>query len=90
MASPGLKFLKCSLTLVYRDFERTVLGVYRWLSDSYEDGDRIFLFGASERLTYHVSVNPHQFIRVFSWGISSPGALCHDRQSAILRLQFGA
>ncbi|EDR04404.1 uncharacterized protein LACBIDRAFT_304666 [Laccaria bicolor S238N-H82] len=29
------------------NFERTVLGAYRWLSDNYERGDCIFLFGFS-------------------------------------------
>ncbi|KJA23435.1 hypothetical protein HYPSUDRAFT_137760, partial [Hypholoma sublateritium FD-334 SS-4] len=29
------------------DFERTVLAAYRWLSDVYKTGDRIFLFGFS-------------------------------------------
>jgi len=33
---------------LFRDFERTVLGAYRWLSDNYEPGDCIFLFGALE------------------------------------------
>jgi uncharacterized protein (DUF2235 family) len=28
------------------DFERTVLGAYHWLSENYEQGDCIFLFGA--------------------------------------------
>jgi uncharacterized protein (DUF2235 family) len=31
----------------FRDFERTVLGAYRWLSDNYMPGDCIFLFGVS-------------------------------------------
>jgi len=30
---------------LFRDFERTVLGAYRWLSDNYQPRDRIFLFG---------------------------------------------
>ncbi|PPQ70201.1 hypothetical protein CVT25_011552 [Psilocybe cyanescens] len=29
------------------NFERTILGAYRWLSDNYEPGDCIFLFGFS-------------------------------------------
>ncbi|KAF8878890.1 WD40-repeat-containing domain protein [Gymnopilus junonius] len=29
------------------DFEKTVLGAYRWLSDNYREGDCIFLFGFS-------------------------------------------
>ena len=33
----------------FRNFERTVLGAYRWLSDNYERGDCIFLFGALEQ-----------------------------------------
>ncbi|EDR04469.1 uncharacterized protein LACBIDRAFT_304566 [Laccaria bicolor S238N-H82] len=31
------------------NFERTVLGAYRWLSDNYERGDCIFLFGELEQ-----------------------------------------
>ena len=33
----------------FRNFERTVLGAYRWLSDNYKRGDCIFLFGALEQ-----------------------------------------
>ncbi|PPQ76460.1 hypothetical protein CVT26_012896 [Gymnopilus dilepis] len=29
------------------NFEKTILGAYRWLSDNYRKGDRIFLFGFS-------------------------------------------
>ncbi|EDR04371.1 uncharacterized protein LACBIDRAFT_304576 [Laccaria bicolor S238N-H82] len=32
---------------VARHFKRTILGAYRWLSDNYEPGDCIFLFGFS-------------------------------------------
>ena len=31
-----------------RDFEKIVLGAYRWLSDNYEEDDCIFLFGPSK------------------------------------------
>jgi uncharacterized protein (DUF2235 family) len=34
-----------SLTLVCRNFERIIIEAYRWLSDIYEDGDCIYLFG---------------------------------------------
>ena len=34
---------------LFRDFERTVLAAYRWLLDSYEEGDCIFLFGMLEQ-----------------------------------------
>jgi len=37
-------FTSCS----FRNFERTILAAYRWLSDNYEEGDCIFLFGALE------------------------------------------
>ena len=33
----------------FRNVEETVLGAYRWLSDNYEPGDCIFLFGALEQ-----------------------------------------
>jgi hypothetical protein len=34
-----------------RNFERVILAGYRWLSDNYVDGDRIFLFGKRLPLT---------------------------------------
>ena len=40
-----------------RNFERTVLGAYRWLSDNYERGDCIFLFGALEQYVTCMSVD---------------------------------
>ncbi|EDR04472.1 uncharacterized protein LACBIDRAFT_304572 [Laccaria bicolor S238N-H82] len=39
------------------NFERTVLGAYRWLSDNYEPGDCIFLFGALEQYVICLSVD---------------------------------
>ncbi|GBE87239.1 predicted protein [Sparassis crispa] len=38
-----------------RNFEKIVLGAYRWLSDTYQPGDQIFLFGFS-RGAYQVRV----------------------------------
>jgi hypothetical protein len=31
----------------FRNFEKVIIGAYRWLSDLYQDGDRIFLFGTN-------------------------------------------
>jgi hypothetical protein len=31
----------------FRNFEKVIIGAYRWLSDVYQDGDRIFLFGTN-------------------------------------------
>jgi len=31
--------------LSLREFDRTVMGAYHWLSENYQEGDRIFLFG---------------------------------------------
>ena len=33
----------------FRNFERTILAAYRWLSDNYQSGDCIYLFGAFEK-----------------------------------------
>ena len=41
----------------FRNFKRTVLGAYRWLSDNYERGDCIFLFGALGQCVPCMSVN---------------------------------
>ena len=41
----------------FRNFKRTVLGAYRWLSDNYERGDCIYLFGELERYVTCMSVD---------------------------------
>ena len=41
----------------FRNFERTVLDAYRWLSDNYEPGDCIFLFGALNQYLTCLSVD---------------------------------
>jgi len=65
-----------------RGFERTILGAYRWLSDNYEKGDGIFLFGV---LQQYVPLLPHteHCFRLLSWGISSPHTVSNDRQGMI-------
>jgi len=63
---------------VLRDFERTVLGAYRWLSDNYEPKDRIFLFGMLDQHVSYVSANSTK-PRIFPWRIPSPRTLSHDR-----------
>ena len=40
----------------FRNFERTILAAYRWLSDNYQSGDCIYLFGALEH--YGPVINP--------------------------------
>ena len=42
ISGSGSHFTSC----LFRDFERTVLGAYRWLSENYKPDDCIFLFGA--------------------------------------------
>lgn len=32
-----------------RDFEKILLGGYRWLSENYREGDRIYLFGVNDQ-----------------------------------------
>ncbi|KJA23446.1 hypothetical protein HYPSUDRAFT_137751 [Hypholoma sublateritium FD-334 SS-4] len=54
-ARPSWKSLKFHLQVLHHkvdlaiawEFEKTVLAAYRWLSDNYEPGDCIFLFGFS-------------------------------------------
>ena len=48
----------------FRNFERTVLGAYGWLSDNYEPGDCIFLFGELERYVTCMSVDAEGFTRI--------------------------
>jgi len=36
----------CTLdTNFYRNFEKILLGAYRWLAENYKIGDRIYLYG---------------------------------------------
>ena len=42
----------------FRKFEKTILAAYRWLSDNYEEGDCIFLFGAL--MLYSPVINPER------------------------------
>ena len=44
-----------TVSIIHRNFEKTVQAAYQWLSDNYEDGDCIFLFGKSRqfRLVLH-------------------------------------
>ena len=47
----------CSFfTSLFRNFERTILAAYQWISDNYQSGDCIYLFGALEYCTYLSSV----------------------------------
>ena len=63
----------------FRNFEKTILAAYRWLSDNYEEGDCIFLFGALEQnVIYALSMLKKKMSRVFSWRISGPRALGND------------
>lgn len=66
----------------FRDFERTVLAAYRWLSDNYKSGDCIFLFGTF-RYRHHTSVNSKDKFRVLSWRVSGSRAFSNDRQGEI-------
>ena len=65
-------FIYCAFLLPFssfRKFERTVLGAYRWLSDNYERGDCIFLFGALEQyVTSNMSVDAEGSNTGFSRG----------------------
>ncbi|CAE6346410.1 unnamed protein product [Rhizoctonia solani] len=57
------------LTQFDRNFEKVVLGAYRWLADTYEPGDQIFLFGFS-RGAYQVRTLAAMIQRV---GLIYPG-----------------
>lgn len=43
--SSSVSGLPLSLRQYFRNFEKTVLSAYQWLSERYHTGDRIFLFG---------------------------------------------
>ena len=53
---PYIYVTSCSqfTSFSFRNFERTILAAYQWLSDNYEPGDCIFLFGTLERHQYIV------------------------------------
>ena len=58
------------------------MGAYRWLSDNYEENDRIFLFGKS-RLYQCISYYLRRSNRVFPWRLHCPYAGGYDRDSKI-------
>ena len=69
------RVLKAYASTLHRDFEKTVQGAYRWLSDNYEPGDSIFLFGVSiQSLSYHLCIN-HEGHQGFSRGAFQVRAL---------------
>lgn len=73
-----------------RNFKRMVLSAYQWLSENYEEGDRIFLFGMS-RLTYPCPTNivhGDRFPRFLSWSISNPCHCRHDRKSMSMENRY--
>ena len=62
----------------FRNFERIVLDAYRWLSETYKDGDCIFLFGNSDGGFFH----PFKRLcldRFLTRSVSSPYAFGDDR-----------
>lgn len=44
---------------------------YRWLSDNYQDGDRIFLFGEALHFMLLTLRIPHTCSRLFPWCLPS-------------------
>lgn len=51
---------------------------YRWLSDNYQDGDSIFLFGEVFCLRVPVRYMSHFRARLFAWCISSSSVGGYD------------
>ncbi len=67
----------------FRGFERTILAAYRWLSDNYEPGDCIFLFGQSRLALSLMCTDSYLRVpRVFWRSISSSRSFSHDRQGS--------
>lgn len=63
------------------NFEPIVLDAYRWLSDHYKNGDRIYLLGMfwwSRLLRIAL-----MFVRFLTGSIPNPRAFCYDRQSRV-------
>ena len=71
----------------FRNFERIVLDAYRWLSETYKDGDCIFLFGISGGNFIH-SFERSRLHRFLARSVSSPYAFGDDRQGAEVTLML--
>ena len=62
-----------------RNFKRIVLSAYQWLSENYEPGDRIFLFGELSP-SFNIESQPFNTIRALSRCIPSSCCRWHDRE----------
>lgn len=69
-------------TLRCSTFNQRVLAGYRYLSNTYEPGDKIFIYGEPRHEVGSMPrCQPDGVIRIFSWCIPSDGISSHDQHS---------
>jgi len=68
----------------FRNFEKAILAGYRWLSDHYLPGDKIFMFGACKFLSLQLT-RPGLLQRFLTWRLSSPCIGWDDKEGTIIR-----
>ena len=69
-----------SLLFVRRNFKEKVLKAYEWLSENYEPGDRIFLFGHPSSFWKFSAVTHNYVVRFLSRRLPSSCYRGHDRE----------
>ena len=63
-----------------RNLHKVIMASYRWLSDNYQDGDRLFLFGKILSLTMLILRMSHSS-RLFAWCLPGSSVGGHDCSS---------
>lgn len=71
-------FLYRMISFCGRNLHKVIMASYRWLSDNYQDGDSIFLFGEIFCLRALVRYMSHFRARLFAWCISSSSVGRYD------------
>jgi hypothetical protein len=61
----------------YRNIEKVIIGAYRWLSNHYRRGDKVFLFGKL-CLSLTDVYGAELALRLFLWSFPGPGTCRHD------------
>ena len=85
----GISVLVCIAShssdhFAFRNFEKAILAGYRWLSDHYLPGDKIFMFGACKFLCSQLT-RPGLLQRFLTWRLSSPCTGWDDKEGTIIQ-----
>ena len=75
----GVNLIHKFFCFYFRNFKKIVLAAYQWLSENYQDGDRIFLFG-EECTSPILKFSLNYPFRLLTWSISGSSDCWDDRK----------